>query len=247
MKHNAGDKSRTYSKNAASLFEVLRRNKSITDLDVTNGKYGWMSYYTCVLLNWLLCNCCSSITDQSSNYIFSLYFWYIYVSLVCLLSLTCSQILFIVDEKYFQECFEENCTIVACKPFNRYGVLNKISQELGIGMGKHLSFIVFIWYIFINMISCFLSLIHSTVTPWRSVPQTLTEEEELRTFLNELKTQGEKWNALKLVVLGHGEVGKTTLIHAIRRCLDIRTRVSGLQPLPSPYYPSLPNKQACLM
>ena len=86
-----------------------------------------------------------------------------------------------------------------------------------------------------NMISCFLSLLtHSTAIPWKSVPQTLTKEEELRTFLNELKTQGEKWNALKLVVLGHGEVGKTTLIHAVRRSLDIRTRVSGLQPLPSP-------------
>ena len=45
-------------------------------------------------------------------------------------------------------------------------------------------------------------------------------EGELRSFLNELKKQGEKWNALKLVVLGHGEVGKTTLIHAIRRCTD---------------------------
>ena len=91
------------------------------------------------------------------------------------------------------------------------------------------------------MISCFLSLlIHLTAIPWKSVPQTLTKEEELRTFLNELKTQGEKWNALKLVVLGHGEVGKTTLIHAVRRSLDIRTRVSGLQPLPSPPLPSPP-------
>ena len=92
-----------------------------------------------------------------------------------------------------------------------------------------------------NMISSFLSLLtHSTAIPWKSVPQTLTNEEELITFLNELKTQGEKWNALKLVVLGHGEVGKTTLIHAVRRSLDIRTRVSGLQPLPSPPLPSPP-------
>ena len=82
-----------------------------------------------------------------------------------------------------------------------------------------------------NMISCFLSLLtHSTVTTWKSVPQTLTNKEELRIFLNELKTQGEKWNALKLVVLGHGEVGKTTLIHAIRRCMDpsLLSRVSTI-------------------
>ena len=114
----------------------------------------------------------------------------------------------------------------------------------------------FIWYTFMNMVSSFLLLLtHSTVAPWRSVPQTLTKEEELKTFLKELKTQGEKWNALKLVVLGHGEVGKTTLIQAIKRSLDIRTRVSSLQPLPSPYppppplpYPPLPSppKKACL-
>ena len=50
----------------------------------------------------------------------------------------------------------------------------------------------FVWYTFMNMISCFLSLLtHSTVTPWKSVPQTLTEEKELRTFLNELKLRRE--------------------------------------------------------
>ena len=98
-----------------------------------------------------------------------------------------------------------------------------------------------------NIISCFLPLLtHSTATPWWSVLKTLRKEEELRTFLKELKAQGEKWNALKLVVLGHGEVGKTTLIHAIRRSLDIHTRVSGLQLLPSPcsspfHFPSLPS------
>jgi hypothetical protein len=36
----------------------------------------------------------------------------------------------------------------------------------------------------------------------------------------DLSTQGEEWNTLKLVILGHGEVGKTTLLHAIRRNLD---------------------------
>jgi hypothetical protein len=36
-------------------------------------------------------------------------------------------------------------------------------------------------------------------------------------FIIDIHEQGEEWNTLKLVVLGHGEVGKTTLLHAIRR------------------------------
>ena len=123
-----------------------------------------------------------------------------------------------VAEMHFQECFEENHTILECGPFPRYGMLNKISKELGMGMSSYLPFFIIIYIYKYNIIS--LLLTHSTVIPWRSVPQTLEYEEELRTFLNELKTQGEKWNALKLVVLGHGEVGKTTLIQAIKRVLD---------------------------
>jgi hypothetical protein len=38
--------------------------------------------------------------------------------------------------------------------------------------------------------------------------------------MKDLCEQGEKWNTLKLVVLGHGEVGKTTLLHTIRRYLE---------------------------
>ena len=41
-----------------------------------------------------------------------------------------------VDEKFFQECFEENRTIVDSYPFPRYGLLNKISKELGISMTR---------------------------------------------------------------------------------------------------------------
>jgi GTPase SAR1 family protein len=44
--------------------------------------------------------------------------------------------------------------------------------------------------------------------------------EEIDQFLTDIITQGEKWNTLKMVILGHGEAGKTTLLHAIRRNLD---------------------------
>ena len=73
MRYNAGHQdNKAKDEDVASLFQALRRNKSITYLDVADGEYGWMSYYNCVLLNSSLCDCCSSITDQSCNDIFSL-------------------------------------------------------------------------------------------------------------------------------------------------------------------------------
>ena len=64
------------------------------------------------------------------------------------MSLTCSHILLIgVAEKHFQDCFEENRTIVECYPFERYGRLNMISHELGMGMSKHL-FLFYMIYIY---------------------------------------------------------------------------------------------------
>ena len=72
MKYNPGG-SKTLDKDVASLFQALRRNKTITGLYVSDGKYGWMFYYTCELLNSLLCDCCSSITNQSGSDISSLF------------------------------------------------------------------------------------------------------------------------------------------------------------------------------
>ena len=74
MRYNAGDEdNKAQDEDVASLFQALRRNKSITSLNVSYGEYGWMFYYNCVLLNSLLCDCCSSITDQSGNDVFSLF------------------------------------------------------------------------------------------------------------------------------------------------------------------------------
>ena len=84
-------------------------------------------------------------------------FGYPFVSLVCLLSSTCSHISFIdVDEKHFQDCFEENRTIVNNLPFERYGRLNKISQELGMGMSKHLS-LFYVIYIYKLDLMCLIT------------------------------------------------------------------------------------------
>ena len=73
MRYNAGDYHKAQDEDVASLFKALRRNKSITYLDVNKSEYGWMFYYNCVLLNSLLCDCCSSITDQSGKDVFSLF------------------------------------------------------------------------------------------------------------------------------------------------------------------------------
>ena len=74
MRYNAGvEDNKAQDEDVASLFQALRRNKSITYLRVNTGEYGWMFYYNCVLLNSLLCDCCSSITDQSGNDVFSLF------------------------------------------------------------------------------------------------------------------------------------------------------------------------------
>ena len=76
MRYNPGqynEDNKAQDEGVASLFQALRRNKSITYLHISNGEYGWMFYYNCVLLNSLLCNCCSSITDQSGNDVFSLF------------------------------------------------------------------------------------------------------------------------------------------------------------------------------
>ena len=52
-----------------------------------------------------------------------------------------------VAEKHFQECFEENRNIVECDPHSKYGMLNKISKELGMGMSSipFLYYTLFVW------------------------------------------------------------------------------------------------------
>ena len=73
MKYNLGNRNKIQDEDVASLFQALRRNKSITQLQVNFGKYAWIFYYTCVLWNSCLCNCCSSITGQSGGDICSLF------------------------------------------------------------------------------------------------------------------------------------------------------------------------------
>lgn len=44
----------------------------------------------------------------------------------------------------------------------------------------------------------------------------------MRAALEELKKSSEVWRAMKLVVLGHGRIGKTTLLHVLKSLLDYK-------------------------
>jgi GTPase SAR1 family protein len=48
----------------------------------------------------------------------------------------------------------------------------------------------------------------------------LEKKSEIEAFLIELKQHAEQWKKLKIVFLGHGEVGKTTFLNAIKQIQD---------------------------
>jgi hypothetical protein len=49
----------------------------------------------------------------------------------------------------------------------------------------------------------------------------LKDEESIENFLKELiSKKSEPWRAMKMVMLGHGRIGKTTLLHAMKSILQ---------------------------
>lgn len=52
-----------------------------------------------------------------------------------------------------------------------------------------------------------------------SVPPSMQEKQQIRNFLQEMGNSVEEWRSLKLVVLGHGQIGKTTFLVALKRLL----------------------------
>ena len=53
-----------------------------------------------------------------------------------------------------------------------------------------------------------------------SVPRHLVIEKDIHNFLMELQHSSENWHAMKLVVLGNGQIGKTTMLHAMKKLLN---------------------------
>ncbi len=54
-----------------------------------------------------------------------------------------------------------------------------------------------------------------------SVPRRVDmSEKEMRTFISQLIQEGEQWKSMKMVVLGNGRIGKTTLLRTFDKLLD---------------------------
>ncbi len=51
------------------------------------------------------------------------------------------------------------------------------------------------------------------------------KEDEMRQFIQQLMTDAEEWKAIKMVVLGHGQIGKTTLLHTINQIVTPSVKV----------------------
>ncbi len=50
-------------------------------------------------------------------------------------------------------------------------------------------------------------------------------EEEIRRYIKQLMSNGEQWKAIKMVVLGNGRIGKTTLLRSIDQILSPSLKV----------------------
>jgi hypothetical protein len=48
----------------------------------------------------------------------------------------------------------------------------------------------------------------------------IENEEQIETFVKELIAHPAPWRAIKLVTLGHGRIGKTTLLNKLRLIVD---------------------------
>lgn len=98
---------------------------------------------------------------------------------------------FLVQQEWVIECFKENTTLIGGQDglptrIQWFTRLNKVCKDLGA------------------------SQLHRN-----SVPLSL-EQDQIEAFLKESIRQSEVWKTMKLVVLGHGRVGKSTLLHQLR-------------------------------
>lgn len=92
------------------------------------------------------------------------------------------------------DCFSTNTTILRSSkvpPLVQWYIdLNNVCQQVGVGSYLR-----------------------------KSVPEGKMKKQKMEIFLKELKHRSEPWKTMKIVVLGHGQVGKTTLLEAIRAVL----------------------------
>jgi len=99
-----------------------------------------------------------------------------------------------VAPSYIKDCFRSNTTLIdgeSREPLIEwFKMLNSVCKEMGVG-----------------------PLCRD------SVPQGEMEKEKVQLFLQELVKNSEPWKVMKVVVLGHGRIGKTTLLCALHDIL----------------------------
>ncbi len=98
--------------------------------------------------------------------------------------------MFLVPESDINKTFQKNTSLVQCGNSNAliqwYTMRNRICKEIGVGQRER----------------------NSIPLGWN--------EQEARIFLNEIKKGSTTWKTMKLVLLGDGRVGKSTLLNRIK-------------------------------
>lgn len=105
---------------------------------------------------------------------------------------------FIVPHEWIEDCFQENFTLETC--FNNdqakwFGERNKICNKMKASQAQG-----------------------------NSIPHNM-KKEDIPQFLADLQKSSEELRAMKLMVLGDGRIGKTTLLNAMKRILGEKHQV----------------------
>lgn len=109
----------------------------------------------------------------------------------------------LVSPQCIKDCFKINTTLQKCndKPdllIQWFATLNMVCKRLG-----------------------------ASVIQRNSIPEGYFSEDQIEEILLELIKSSEKWNSMKLIILGHGQIGKTTLLTEFKTLIDPRFKVHG--------------------
>lgn len=106
-----------------------------------------------------------------------------------------------IEVEFIEECFQHNTTLEGC--------------------GGDSNFILK-WYTMCNRIC---NKLGATIQHRNSIPRNLSKEDQINSFIRQLLANSSEWRVLKLVTLGHGRIGKTTLLNKLRLILNPNDRV----------------------
>lgn len=104
--------------------------------------------------------------------------------------------LYLVSATIVKDCFVSNTTIV--------NVINAPSHLID-------------WFATLNSVC---SKLGANELQRNSVPQGQLSNDQIEALLKQLQSSSEPWHKMKLIVLGHGRIGKTTLVDTLRNLLD---------------------------